>query len=39
MQLTDCLFVEVALQSLRQNRALTLILAAVAGIKLPTCKD
>jgi hypothetical protein len=35
MQLTDWLFVEVALQSLRQNRALTLILTAMAGKKLP----
>jgi hypothetical protein len=35
MQLTDWLFVEVALQSLRQNRVLTLIVAAMAGKKLP----
>jgi hypothetical protein len=35
MQLTDWLFVEVALQSLRQNQPLTLILTAMAGKKLP----
>jgi hypothetical protein len=34
MQLTDWLFVEVALQSIRQNRALTLILTAMGGKKL-----
>ena len=33
MHLTDWLFVEVALQSLRQNRALTL--TAMTGKKLP----
>jgi hypothetical protein len=38
MQLTDWLFVEVALQSLRQNRVLTLILAVMAGKKLPNMK-
>jgi hypothetical protein len=31
MQLTDWLYVEAALQSLRQNRVLTLILVAMAG--------